>query len=447
MLARGKGSSAALDSSDVAAALYGASISDLDGTLACLNLDEYAACMVYLLTAKGKKLPRVASSRDDDMQVDSDHAAHTKYLLQVGQLLARMPMPVEAREFRKLAELCKVAAKHAVACNEAIRLVHPLRAFVQRFQDATTPCDAKLQHGNMYALTPFHSVLALVALHAKCYHAATPILNRPVFEVTPFTRVVDVLEYFYYGGMLYVGLKKFRDAAEFFLLAITTPAHSLSAIVVEAYKKYVLVYLIVHGDVPVLPKATSVVVSRGLHTHASAYEAFASVFNSKDPKKVVECMQAHAAEFTKADNFGLVKQCVEALKQKRVQDLTATYTTVSLTKVANALTVAEDIPSTIQDAERIIMDMIRAGAMAAKMDKTKDMVVFEEDTTDDHVLVEMQTAIAKTILFTERLRDADIALTKSAKFIGKTKGRKQPEMDGPEDRWMSMNQEGQGTTM
>ncbi|OQR92058.1 COP9 signalosome complex subunit 3 [Achlya hypogyna] len=441
MLSRGKSPALVLESTDMLAALQGASLAEIDNTISCLNVDEYATCITFLLCSKAKKLPRISSNRDDDMQVEADNTAHTQFLLQVSNLLTNMPtLPTDIREFRKLAELIKLAAKHATACHEAIRLVLPLRTFLLRFQEALLPCDAKLQHGNKYALTPFHSALALVALHAKCYHAALPVLDRPVFEVCSFVRSVDVLEYFYYGGMVYIGMKQFREAAEFLLMAITTPATSLSAIVVEAFKKYVLVYLMVHGDVPVLPKATSVVVSRGLHAHAAAYEMFATVYKTKDLKKVVDCLEAHAADFAKSDNLGLAKQSVEALKRQRVHDLTATYTTVSLSKVAAALSVSDDIPSSIVESERSVLDMIRAGAVTAKMDKTKEMVVFEEDTTEDHALLEMQAAIQKTVLFTERLRAVDVALTKSSKFIGKTKGRKHPEVDAPEDRWAVMNQ-------
>jgi hypothetical protein len=158
---------------------------------------------------------------------------------------------------------------------------------------------------------------------------------------------MDVLEYFYYGGMLYIGLKRFRDACEFLLMvgynmlsiissdtivmlyiyiyvsfsmpytqppclssfmimiiiiiilqAITAPANAISAIAVEAYKKYVLVYLIVHGDVPSLPKSTSLVVSRGLDAHAGLYQRFARVLKSCH-KKATEFLESNVLEFQK----------------------------------------------------------------------------------------------------------------------------------------------------
>lgn len=44
--------------------------------------------------------------------------------------------------------------------------------------------------------------------------------------------------------------------------AITTPAMAVSHIMLEAYKKYILVSLILHGKVQQLPKYTSQIVGR-----------------------------------------------------------------------------------------------------------------------------------------------------------------------------------------
>lgn len=44
--------------------------------------------------------------------------------------------------------------------------------------------------------------------------------------------------------------------------AITTPAMAVSHIMLEAYKKYILVSLILHGKVQPLPKYTSQIVGR-----------------------------------------------------------------------------------------------------------------------------------------------------------------------------------------
>ncbi len=59
----------------------------------------------------------------------------------------------------------------------------------------------------------------------------------------------DVRLYFYYAGSVYIGLKKFTRATEMLKTAISVPAIVPSAIMIEAYKKFVLVSLILSGQV------------------------------------------------------------------------------------------------------------------------------------------------------------------------------------------------------
>jgi hypothetical protein len=47
--------------------------------------------------------------------------------------------------------------------------------------------------------------------------------------------------------MIYAALKNYDRALYFFEVAITTPALAVSHIMLEAYKKYILVSLILHG--------------------------------------------------------------------------------------------------------------------------------------------------------------------------------------------------------
>jgi COP9 signalosome complex subunit 3 len=58
------------------------------------------------------------------------------------------------------------------------------------------------------------------------------------------------LEYFLYGAMIFMGLKKWDDALHFLHVVLAAPAnHSVSMIMVQAYKKWVLVCLLAKGTV------------------------------------------------------------------------------------------------------------------------------------------------------------------------------------------------------
>lgn len=61
--------------------------------------------------------------------------------------------------------------------------------------------------------------------------------------------VKHFLLYYYYGGMIYTAVKKYERAQYFFRVCITTPALAVSHIMLEAFKKYILVSLILEGKV------------------------------------------------------------------------------------------------------------------------------------------------------------------------------------------------------
>lgn len=57
------------------------------------------------------------------------------------------------------------------------------------------------------------------------------------------------LLYYYYGGMIYAAMKNYDRALYFFEVVVTVPALVVSHIMLEAYKKYILISLILHGKV------------------------------------------------------------------------------------------------------------------------------------------------------------------------------------------------------
>lgn len=57
------------------------------------------------------------------------------------------------------------------------------------------------------------------------------------------------LLYYYYGGMIYTAMKNYDRALYFFEVVVTVPAMVVSHIMLEAYKKYILVSFILHGKV------------------------------------------------------------------------------------------------------------------------------------------------------------------------------------------------------
>uniref|UniRef100_A0AAQ5YXF2 COP9 signalosome complex subunit 3 n=1 Tax=Amphiprion ocellaris TaxID=80972 RepID=A0AAQ5YXF2_AMPOC len=178
---------------------------------------------------------------------------------------------------------------------------------------------------NTNQLTSVHADLCQLCLLAKCFKPALPFLELDMMDICKENGAYDAkhfLCYYYYGGMIYTGLKNFERALYFYEQAITTPAMAVSHIMLEAYKKYILVSLILHGKVQQLPKYTSQIVGRFIKPLSNAYHELAQVYTTNNPAELRSLVNKHSETFTRDNNTGLVKQCLSSLYKKNIQRLT-----------------------------------------------------------------------------------------------------------------------------
>ncbi|EMP33078.1 Folliculin [Chelonia mydas] len=164
-----------------------------------------------------------------------------------------------------------------------------------------------------------------LCLLAKCFKPALPYLDVDMMDICKENGAYDAkhfLCYYYYGGMIYTGLKNFERALYFYEQAITTPAMAVSHIMLESYKKYILVSLILLGKVQQLPKYTSQIVGRFIKPLSNAYHELAQVYSTNKPSELRNLVNKHSETFTRDNNMGLVKQCLSSLYKKNIQRLT-----------------------------------------------------------------------------------------------------------------------------
>lgn len=147
--------------------------------------------------------------------------------------------------------------------------VQPIRTAMLRL-DPTTSC-----------FTSTHTLFARLCLEARAYRFSCPILDNDIYHFptslakNPINAPLlcakhdsssayinsasglsdtlnhkDHLQYFLYGAMLYIGMKRWDRALLFLEFAIISPTgNTASMIQVEAYKKWVLLGLVLKGSV------------------------------------------------------------------------------------------------------------------------------------------------------------------------------------------------------
>lgn len=138
-------------------------------------------------------------------------------------------------------------------------------------------------------LTSIHSDLCQLALLSKCIKPAIAVLDQNISDISKESNQYDVkyfLSYYYYGGMIYTLVKNYDRALYMFEVALTTQSMAVSSIMVECYKKYLLVSLIIHGEIAPLPKYAPGIISRYIKPVCTAYLDLVTAYGTYSPDEL-----------------------------------------------------------------------------------------------------------------------------------------------------------------
>jgi len=310
----------------------------------------------------------------------------------------------------KFVQVCKKFLEIHMEANQPMGAIRDLHTAITKLRP------------NSESVTPLHADFLQACLGAKNYKAALPVLSEEVYELaspddyklTP----KDLLRYFYYAGNICVGMKQFDRALEYYKLGITAPAMVLSAVMIECYKKYVLVSLITHGQLQSIPKYTSSVVQRNLKATCPQYTEFVNAYSTNSTDEVHKVAAQHAEAFTKDNNFGLLKQCIKALYRKNIKRHTQTYLTLSLSDIADTVKLKSP-----KDAEREVLRMVEDAQIFATINQKDGMVSFgdnPEQYNGTKMMAKLDTQIREAIDLACKLKVQDQAIAASSEYIQKT---------------------------
>ncbi|XP_074311257.1 COP9 signalosome complex subunit 3 [Silene latifolia] len=300
---------------------------------------------------------------------------------EVSKLVARFINVCRPEQIRlaseKFIHVCKKLKDLVMGLDAPIRGVAPMLTAIRKVR-------ASSEH-----LTTLHPDFLLLCISAKCYKTGLSLLEEDVLEVD---HPKDLFLYCYYGGMIYIGLKKYGKALELLHNVVTSPMSTLSSIAVEAYKKYILVSLIHNGQHNThFPKYTSSVAQRSLKNFTQAYLELATSYSNGDIAELQNHVEVNKLKFESDNNLGLVKQVVSSIYKRNIQRLTQTYITLSLEDIAN--TVQLNSPT---EAEMNVLQMIEDGQIYATINQKDGMVRFHEDP-EQYKTCEMIETIDKSI--------------------------------------------------
>ncbi|OQR79978.1 COP9 signalosome complex subunit 3-like [Tropilaelaps mercedesae] len=380
------------------------SLSALDLALETLNSHRHTLGVIYILSAKHAHL-----RFSDD---------YTDLFRQSKELVMEANPEQLPHASDQFIELCHQVTVQLVERQCPMKGIHLLQVAIGKLQTAPSQ------------LTALHADLCQLCLRAKCPQAALKILDADITDVfkEKGPNAKYFLLYFYYGGMIYTALKKFERALFFFEAAVTVDSMVVSHIVLEAYKKRILVSLIAHGKVEPLPSWTSSVVDRFARQLSKCYHDLEAAYGSSSVAQVRDLCQKNSERFARDGNTGLVKQCVTALTRKNIKKLTKTFLTLSLADVAQRCELAS-----AREAERQLFNMIEDGEIFASINQKDGMVKFMDNPNkfnNANCFLELEEKMRRYMEVNEKVRQLSEEIALDPKFILRSSAH-DDEMAGP----------------
>lgn len=312
----------------------------------------------------------------------------------------------------KFISICKMLMEQVIQLGVPIRGVAPMLSATRKLQLSS-------EH-----LTTLHPQFLLLCLLAKCYKTGLCILADDISKVD---QPQDYFLYCYYGGMICIGQKHYQKALELLHNVSTAPMSTLSAIAVEAYKKYILVSLIHKGQFSsTFPKHASSVAQRNLKNFAQLYLELAISYSAGKISDLKTFVQKNQEKFDNEGNLGLVKQVVSSMYKQNIQRLTQTYLTLSL----------EDIARTVQlnspkEAEMHVLQMIQDGEIFATINQKDGMVSFLEDPEQYktcEMIEHIDSKIQRLMALSKKLTAMDESMSCDPSYLIKV-GRERQRFD------------------
>ncbi|KAL2441875.1 COP9 signalosome complex subunit 3 [Exophiala dermatitidis] len=253
-------------------------------------------------------------------------------------------------------------------------------------------------------LTSTHRSFIRLCLLAQAYSEAIDILDRPIYHVPTAAQVdqrtykylcVDgaptwkylnpttgltypitnrmYLEYYLLGGMCYLAMRRYKEAQFFFDTVISAPVFQniASAIMVEAYKKWILVGLLLNGSVPSMPKNASPTAIKHVRAVSKPYQCVADAFKSGSVQKLRAEIEVGTNIWQDEGNYGLIVEVYQAFRKFSVSRLGRIFGALPIAEVAKR---TSPDPTNVDETRAYLQDLVEKGDVQATILQSKQGV-------------------------------------------------------------------------
>ena len=332
-------------------------------------------------------------------------------------------------------------------------------------------------------------VLVNLAVESRAYDAALPIIDKPILyfprsisqtktkflcdsSLSPTAFITstsglapsklkhqELLEYFFCCGMAYIGLRNWESAQECLENAVTYPAKdgAVSKIMVEAYKKWIIVGLLFEGKQLQLPKSVGRESGRLYHTLAKPYETVAQLFETATASRLKAEIDSGSRIWQDDFNTGLMLHLLAAYQKYQIRNLANIYSKISIPEITNQTMSAETgnkLPSA-HAVETLVQSMITEGILNATMSNSPNspaVLTFKSGgpvLSESQARTELAASTKRIQSLTQDIRNTDRMLARDKEYIKHAQKQKNAAKNsqvdqgiaGAEMDWNSMEDE------
>lgn len=274
--------------------------------------------------------------------------------------------------------------------DEPFFVIDVLKSTLERYPDFTI------------SLTPVRTIFVKQCFIAKAYEKALFILDIDVevFDKNNGITYIDHLLYHFYGALLYIKLKLFDRALQFLRIIISAPTHNTSVIQVNAYKKFVILSLIVNGKMEPIPYITDSVATKTYKVLGKVYNEFSKVYERQNREEIKDLYFKHRSVFIEDKNNKLVKHAINSLSYHEIYRFREIYTSISIIDINRKIGPWDGVLLDSQDSynltEKFISDMIEDGKLNAIITDYNSQRVVNFINTIYDKQVQKQTLLKQT---------------------------------------------------
>lgn len=223
--------------------------------------------------------------------------------------------------------------------------------------------------------------------------------------LTALVKSSAVLEHDLVCGMMYCERRDWKKARAAFERAVTFPTkdNGCSKIMVDAFKKWILVSLLSDGKHALLPSYTNAFAVKTFGTLGRPYLALAEAFATDDVNQLTLEAAKNTQLWREDGNVSLVREVMSSYQQWRVLSLQDIYTQISITEIRQQTKSADtgEHLATDEDVEALIQNMIIEGMLTGTIAQNDDGTRFlrflspTAQLTEKEVSVEIQRGVLK----------------------------------------------------